>query len=151
VNWKRICTPLQSGGLGVHNFIKFNRDGLGVHNFIKFNRALMEKWLWRYGREREALWRMVIEVKFESLRGGWCSKEVLDTFGVGVWKHIRRGWYKFHNFVRFEVGVGSHVSFWHDLWCGDRSLKQCFPVLFSIVRNKDARVANNLVVQNGVT
>jgi len=111
----------------------------------------MGKWLWRYGREREALWRMVIEVKFESLKGGWCFKEVLDTFGVGVWKHIRRGWDKFRNFVRFEVGVGSHVTFWHDLWCGDRSLKQCFPVLFSIVRNKDARVADNLVVQNGVT
>jgi hypothetical protein len=57
------------------------------------------------------LWRMVIEVKFESLRGGWCSKEVLGTFGVGVWKHIRRGWDKFHNLVHFEVGVGSHVSF----------------------------------------
>jgi hypothetical protein len=58
---------------------------------------------------------------------------------------------KFRNFVRFEVGVGSHVSFWHDLCYGDRSLKQCFPVLFSIVRNQVARVANNLVVQNGVT
>jgi hypothetical protein len=30
----------------------------------------------------------VIEAKFESLRGGWCSKEVLGTFGVGMCKHI---------------------------------------------------------------
>jgi len=29
-------------------------------------------------------------------------------------------------------------------------LKQCFPDLFSIVRNKDTMVAENLVVQNGV-
>jgi hypothetical protein len=101
VNWNRICTPLHSGGLG-------------VHNFIHFNRALLGKWLWRYGREREALWRLVIDVKFESLKGGWCSKEVLGTFGVVVWKHIRRGWEKFSNFVRLEVGDGSHVSFWHD-------------------------------------
>jgi hypothetical protein len=73
------------------------------------------KLFWRNGCGgmvgREALWRLVIDVKFESLRGGWCSKEVLGTFGVGVWKHIRRGWDKFYNFVRFEVGVGSHVSF----------------------------------------
>jgi hypothetical protein len=137
VNWNMICTPFKS-------------SGLGVHNFIQFNQALLGKWLWRYGREREALWRMGIEVKFESLRGGWCSKEVLGTFGVGVWKHIRRGWDKLHTFFRFEVGVGSHVSFWHDLSCGDRSLKQCFLVLFSVVRNEDARVADNLV-QNGVT
>jgi hypothetical protein len=92
----------------------------------------------------------VIDIKFESLRGGWFSKEVLGTFGVGVWKHIWRGWDKFRNFLCFEVAVGSHVSFWHNWWCRDRSLKQCFPVLFSIVRNKDAMVANNLVVQNGV-
>jgi hypothetical protein len=32
----------------------------------------------------------------------------------------------------------------------DRSLKQCFLVLFSIVRNKDATVVDNLVVHNGV-
>jgi len=85
-----------------------------------------------------------------SLKGGWCSKEVLGTFGLGVWKHIRREWEKFSNFVCFEVGDGSHVSFWHDWWREDKSLKQCFPVFFSIVRNKDAMVADNLVVQNGV-
>jgi hypothetical protein len=25
------------------------------------------------------------------MRGGWCSKEVGGSFGVGVWKCIRRG------------------------------------------------------------
>jgi len=60
VKWNRICTPLHSGGLGFHNFIYFNLTLLG-------------KWLWRYGREREALWRLVIYAKFESLKGGWCS------------------------------------------------------------------------------
>jgi hypothetical protein len=57
---------------------------------------------------REASWRLVIDAKFESLKGGWCSKEVSGSFGVGVWKHIRKGWEKFRNFVRFEVGNGTH-------------------------------------------
>jgi hypothetical protein len=48
------------------------------------------------------------------------------------------------------VGDGSDISFWHDWWCGDRYLKQYFPVLFSIVRNKDATMVDNLVVHNGV-
>jgi hypothetical protein len=92
----------------------------------------------------------VINAKFESLKGGWCSKEESGSFGVGVWKHIRRGCEKFCNFVCFEVGDGSHISFWDDWWCGDRSLKQCFLVLFSIMRNRDAMVVDNLVVHNGI-
>jgi hypothetical protein len=43
VNWNRICTPLKLGGLG-------------VHNFIYFNRALLGKWLWSMmGKERDIM------------------------------------------------------------------------------------------------
>jgi hypothetical protein len=35
---------------------------------------------------------------------------VSGSFGVGVSNHIRRGWEKLYNFVRFEVGDGSHIS-----------------------------------------
>jgi hypothetical protein len=71
VNWKRICTPIELGGLG-------------VRNLTQFNQALLGKWLWRYAMERKALWGLVITVKYESTRGGWNPKEVLGTFGVGV-------------------------------------------------------------------
>lgn len=43
------------------------------------------------------------------------QESVTGTFGMGVWKHIRRGWGMFSKFVRFEVGDGSKVSFWHDV------------------------------------
>jgi hypothetical protein len=29
VKWNKICTPLHSGGTGVHNFIQFNQALLG--------------------------------------------------------------------------------------------------------------------------
>jgi len=48
------------------------------------------------------------------------------------------------------VGDGSLISFWHDWWCRDNSLKQCSPVLFSIVRNKNVMVDDNFVVHNRV-
>jgi hypothetical protein len=70
VKWSKICTPIISGGLG-------------VKNLIQFNRALLGKWLWRYATEREALWRSVVDIKYDSLRGGWCSKEV---GGPMVWE-----------------------------------------------------------------
>jgi len=78
VNWHRVCTPIKAGGLGVRN----------VNNF---NRALLGKWVWRFSQERDALWRSVIDVKYGSVRGGWCSLPVTGPYGVGVWKFIRRG------------------------------------------------------------
>jgi hypothetical protein len=76
VSWNQVCHPLRIGGLG-------------IRNVLKFNKALLEKWLWRYANESEALWCKVIEEKYEEQDGGWCSKEVSGPFGVGLWKHIR--------------------------------------------------------------
>lgn len=45
-------------------------------NFDQFNRALLGNWLWRYAMEREALCILVIEAKYESMRGGWCSNDI---------------------------------------------------------------------------
>ena len=42
----------------------------------------------------------------------------MGPLGVDVWKYIR-GWKKFSKFVRFEVSYGSHISFSHDVWCGN--------------------------------
>jgi hypothetical protein len=38
----------------------------------------------------------------------------------------------FFRFVRYEVGDGSKIKFWHNLWCGDLHLKVTFSELFSI-------------------
>ena len=66
VEWARVCMPVQNGGLG----IRWLR---------RFNSALLGKWLWRYGTERDALWRKVIKAKYGDEVGGWCTKPVLRT------------------------------------------------------------------------
>jgi hypothetical protein len=38
---------------------------------------------------------------------------------VGLRKNIRRGWGKFSSHTKFEVGDGSKIRFWPDLWCED--------------------------------
>jgi len=48
-----------------------------------------------------------VDIKYGSVRSGWCSKEIGGSFGVGVWKCIRRGWDAFAAHVRYEVGDGS--------------------------------------------
>ena len=71
VKWSQICVPLRFGGLA-------------VRNIRCFNKALLGKWLWRYGMDREAMWRLVVEAKYGSLWGGWCSKLGKGSHGVSV-------------------------------------------------------------------
>lgn len=64
-----------------------------------FNQALLGKWLWRYAKERDALWSKVIDIKYGILWGGWCVYVVRGPYGVCLWKHIRDGWENFISFV----------------------------------------------------
>jgi hypothetical protein len=41
VSWSKVYTPISEGGLG-------------IRNFVMFNRALLGKWLWWFGIERDA-------------------------------------------------------------------------------------------------
>jgi hypothetical protein len=51
--------------------------------------------------------------------------------------------------VRYEVGDGSRVLFWYDVWCGEIPLKTLFLELFAIACSKDEWVEENMQIQNG--
>ena len=102
VNWDLICMPIQHGGLA-------------IRNLRLFNQALLGKWLWRFGTERDFLWRKVIATKYGSSGGGWCSNMVSGSYGVSLWKSIRKDWDSFKSFISFDIGDGSKVGFWHDI------------------------------------
>ena len=65
------------------------KGGLGVKCLSTLNKALLCKWNWRFINERGALWNQVIRGKYEEERGGWCSWEVREAYGIGLWKGIR--------------------------------------------------------------
>ena len=54
----------------------------------------------------------------------------------------------FSKFIGFEVGDGTRIRFWHDVWCGDQPLKESFPGLFRIARNKEAWVSDHMQIMN---
>jgi hypothetical protein len=78
----------------------------------RFNQASLGKWLWRYATDREAYWRNVIEIKYESMEGDWCTKQVERPFGVGIWKHIRRGWEYFSKFSTTKTLRSMGLKVW---------------------------------------
>ena len=45
--------------------------------------------------------------------------------------------------LKYEMGDGTRIRFWDDVWCIDSSLKSAYPELYHIARAKDAFVANN--------
>jgi hypothetical protein len=73
----------------------------------------------------------------DSMRGGWCSKEVGGPYDLGVWKCIKREWEGFSKHVRYEVGDGSKVRLWHDVCCDEQPLNFSISELFSIACGKD--------------
>uniref|UniRef100_A0A2N9IQI4 Protein farnesyltransferase/geranylgeranyltransferase type-1 subunit alpha n=1 Tax=Fagus sylvatica TaxID=28930 RepID=A0A2N9IQI4_FAGSY len=79
VNWDQVCSPIPYGGLG-------------VKNLRVFNKALLGKWLWRFGAEETHLWRRVIAAKYGEEWGGWQSKPYRGSHGCGLWKSISLGW-----------------------------------------------------------
>jgi hypothetical protein len=91
-----ICSPYSHGGLA-------------IKNLRKFNEALLGKWLWRFGIEREALWRKVVMAKYGTMDGGWMSKVPTRPHGVGLWKSICARWDNFCKLLKFEVGDGSLI------------------------------------------
>ena len=76
--------------------------------------------------------------KYGKKEGGWRFSVVRDRYKVGVCKVSRSRWEAFWNRIGFKVGNGLRVKFYTDKWCGDLSLVEDFPTLFSIANAKDA-------------
>jgi hypothetical protein len=71
VEWEKVCTPLDEGGLG-------------IRNIRRFNQALLGKWLWRFAHEVGAWWRSVLVAKYgvagvqglSLVHTGWASGNI---------------------------------------------------------------------------
>ena len=49
--------------------------------------------------------------------------------------------FRFKCLIRFDIGNGYTVRFWHDLWQGEIPPKERYPTLFLIEQSSDATVA----------
>ncbi|KAK8713145.1 hypothetical protein V6N13_148368 [Hibiscus sabdariffa] len=75
VRWELLCLPKECGGLWLVDFE------------VK-NRALLNKWLWRYGTESESLWRKVISTKYLEDERLLLSCNLKPANKSWIWKNI---------------------------------------------------------------
>ncbi|WKA06598.1 hypothetical protein VitviT2T_024493 [Vitis vinifera] len=93
--------------------------------------------------------RKIIIGKFGEGEGGWTTREVRESYGMSLWKDIRKGWEEFFLRTSICIGNGRRTRFWWDYWVGDSKLKELFPLLFRIATHNSAIVADLWGTQGG--
>lgn len=77
--------------------------------------------------------------KYDARRGGWdVPGPPLGCFSL--WKGIVSIKDPFAASIRFRIGNGRKIFFWHDVWVGDSPLPTQFPELFRCARDPLAKV-----------
>ena len=99
--------------------------------------------------EDSKFWRRVLTAKYGVEGRGWGTRPIRGSHGCSLWKGIMAIWDIFQSYIFFEVGKGNKVQFWHDKWCGDRPLKDMFPLLYECSRDRDASIDSLYARTNG--
>ncbi|XP_028109237.1 uncharacterized protein LOC114307948 [Camellia sinensis] len=88
--------------------------GLGIKDIREFNDCLLAKWWWRFGKEDDSMWKIVLCAKYASAGGNWFP------------------------FVDELCRLSGHrIRFWVDTWFGSHSLCSEFPRPFSLSVEKE--------------
>lgn len=136
VGWERITKSKSHGGLGIKK--------LDIQNA-----ALLCKWWWRFGQDKEALWVKVLTGKYGYQSSDWLpSKVSAQNSNISkVWREIcnlGEGTSDFSEIINsgfnIKVQSGNNTLFWKDIWLGDQSLEAAFPRLFSVSNQKNAKI-----------
>ncbi|XP_026459220.1 uncharacterized protein LOC113359863 [Papaver somniferum] len=98
VAWDRVKKPKKLGGLG-------------IRHLKSTNKALLSKWSWRYAKEKEALWRRVIQLKSKSDTEDLRPLESKLPHGRGMWKGMQQGRNVMQTNSKFSIGDGNSMKF----------------------------------------
>lgn len=125
------------------------RGGLGIKDLRLMNECLILKWWWRFGVERNSLWRKVICSKYKLDVISWLPSSAPNRALSILWKDIvfvgQRDENLFRLFwsnVKISVGNGRSIRFWHDVWVGDAALHSVFPRIFNVCSQKQVIVGD---------
>ncbi|KAL4333365.1 hypothetical protein GQ457_07G003570 [Hibiscus cannabinus] len=131
LSWEVLCKPIVGGGLGLCDLR------------LK-NRAMLNKWIWRYGGESSSLWRKVVDAKYDYDPLSLCPKVRYGNNISWLWKNISRPLFSSTDVLsknlRFVLGNGETIDFWNGHWTEVPSLKLAFPRVYAIALRKEGKV-----------
>jgi hypothetical protein len=103
VAWEKVCLPKKLGGLG-------------IRNLKHLNSALQAKQLWRIFSS-QGDWRDIMIEKYirqPSLR--YLLSEIQLPQGSVIWNGLLKARNLARSKVKWKVGNGKDILFWHDHW-----------------------------------
>jgi hypothetical protein len=126
VKWDFICQKKEYGGLGIENM----RD---------FNLCLLSSWINKYHLDDNKIWKMIIDHKYD------LSPSILHanhTHYSPFWKGVMWAASSAKVGYNWNIGNGTKVLFWEDIWLGNCSLDILFWDLYVIVNEQKCSVAD---------
>lgn len=135
MDWETVCK---------HKFL----GGLGIVDLAVKNRGLLNKWIWRYANEEDAMWRKIIVGKYgENYTNLLPENRNVRRFSI-VWRNIVKPLVvvdESHSYLMdglgYSLGNGVRISFWCHEWIDGVMLKFGFPRIFALANNKTGVVA----------
>ena len=122
--------------------------GLNIGNLLSRNLGLLFKWIWRYFQEPKALWRQIIEAKYDYSKD-FCIDDLEPLKRGGPWKLLCNSLLKNEDVknlikqgAKMRISNGESTRFWHDIWINNSALKDQFPRLFLIAKQPLAMVSS---------
>ncbi|XP_026431947.1 uncharacterized protein LOC113329197 [Papaver somniferum] len=134
VNWDLVRATKEKGGLG-------------VCDLKLMNLALLAKWCWRFGVEKNKLWYKIVEDKYGTDFSKWIPGNITETYGVSRWRVIAGTASLISENSTLFVHSGSAIAFWNDIWCGQLPLASVSPNLYKLSTNRNVTIANMISLE----
>lgn len=117
VGWSTVSLPKSAGGLG-------------IGSLRNKNKALLFKWLWRYGSEESSMWKDVIKSVYNTKYSSLIPQDHISGAG-STWSRLVNHCGKdtrlrniVNNHTVMLVGNGKRIKFWLDNWTDNGSLAE---------------------------
>jgi hypothetical protein len=114
---------------------------LGIEVLELKNKCLLSKWLYKLLTE-EGMWQQILHNKY--LHSKTLPQVEAKPTDSPFWKGLMKVKSDFFSRGFFNVGDGSSVRFWEDVWLGDVPLSQQYPSLYNIAQHRDVLVSTVL-------